>query len=140
VLAPVFGDTYHRSQAADNKEEFLRSKETASAAALWGSSLVGAAIQTYGVAALINATGAVSYKGGAYLGGLVFMAGSAPSVRFSFSFCFVLLLFLLYFFGRGVCLTDVNQSRRSFRKSSRRNVPVTSSLSACLLAFSRRLA
>ncbi|KGY15061.1 hypothetical protein PABG_12006 [Paracoccidioides brasiliensis Pb03] len=79
VLAPVFGDTYHRAQAANSKEEFFKSKETASAAAAWSSSLVGSAVQTYGVAALINATGTLTYKGAAYLGSLIFFASSAPS-------------------------------------------------------------
>lgn len=80
ILAPVFGDTYHRAQAANSKEEFLKSKEAAGAAAAWGSSLIGSSLQTYGVAALINATGTLSYKGAAYLGSLVFMASAAPSV------------------------------------------------------------
>lgn len=80
ILAPVFGDTYHRAQAANSKEEFIKSKEAAGAAAAWGSSLVGSAVQTYGVAALINATGTLSYKGAAYLGTLIFFASSAPSV------------------------------------------------------------
>ncbi|OQV01387.1 hypothetical protein CLAIMM_06757 isoform 2 [Cladophialophora immunda] len=80
VLAPLFGDTYHRAKAADSKEEFFKSKETATAAASWGSSIVGSAVQTYGVAALINATGTLSYKGAAYLGGLIFMASYSPSV------------------------------------------------------------
>lgn len=83
ILAPVFGDTYHRAQAANSKEEFIKSKEAAGAAAAWGSSLVGSAVQTYGVAALINATGTLSYKGAAYLGTLIFFASSAPSVRWS---------------------------------------------------------
>ncbi|KAA8644864.1 DUF1761 domain-containing protein [Aspergillus tanneri] len=78
ILAPVFGDTYQRAQAANSKEEFIRSKEAASAVVAWGSSLVGSALQTYGVAALINATGTLSYKGAAYLGGLIFMASAAP--------------------------------------------------------------
>jgi Protein of unknown function (DUF1761) len=83
VLGPVFGDTYHRAQAANSKEEFVRSKEAASAAAAWGTSIIGSAVQSYGVGALINATGTLSYKGAAYLGSLIFMASSAPSVRFS---------------------------------------------------------
>ena len=78
----MFGDTYHRAQAANSKEEFVKSKEAASAAAAWGTSLVGSAVQSYGVGALINATGTLSYKGAAYLGSLIFMASSAPSVRF----------------------------------------------------------
>lgn len=77
----MFGDTYHRAQAANSKEEFLKSKEAAGAAAAWGSSLVGSAIQSYGVGALINATGTLSYKGAAYLGSIIFMASSAPAVR-----------------------------------------------------------
>ncbi|KAL4972886.1 hypothetical protein BDW66DRAFT_154305 [Aspergillus desertorum] len=79
ILAPVFGDTYHRAQAANSKEDFVKSKEAAGAATAWGSSLVGSAVQTYGVAALINATGTLSYKGAAYLGSLIFFASSAPS-------------------------------------------------------------
>jgi len=78
VLAPLFGQTYQQAKAANTKEEFLRSKEASSAAAAWGSSLVGSALQSYGVGALINATGTLSYKGAAYLGGLVFMATAAP--------------------------------------------------------------
>jgi hypothetical protein len=80
VLAPLFGDTYHRAQAANSNEEFFKSKEAATAAASWGSSLAGSALQTYGVAALINATGTLSYKGAAYLGSLIFMASAAPNV------------------------------------------------------------
>lgn len=81
ILGPVFGETYHRAQAANSKEEFVKSRETASAAAAYGTSLVGSAVQAYGVGALINATGTLSYKGAAYLGSLIFMASSAPSVR-----------------------------------------------------------
>jgi CTD nuclear envelope phosphatase 1 len=40
---------------------------------------VGSALQSYGVGALINATGTLSYKGAAYLGGLIFAATSAPT-------------------------------------------------------------
>jgi len=80
VMAPLFGETYNRAQAANSKEEFFKSKETATAAATWGSSLVGSAIQAYGVGALINATGTLSYKGAAYLGSLIFFASSAPAL------------------------------------------------------------
>lgn len=80
VLGPVFGDTYRRAQQANTKEEFFKSKEAATAAATWGSSLAGSAIQTYGVGALINATGTLTYKGAAYLGSLIFMATAAPSI------------------------------------------------------------
>ena len=80
VLTPLFGDTYSRAQQANTKEEFFKSREAASAAAAWGSSLAGSAVQAYGVGALINATGTLSQKGAAYLGALVFFATSAPSV------------------------------------------------------------
>jgi Protein of unknown function (DUF1761) len=83
VMAPLFGDTYQRAQSANSKEEFFKSKEAATAAATWGSSLVGSAIQSYGVGALINATGTLSYKGAAYLGSLIFFASSAPAVCIS---------------------------------------------------------
>lgn len=80
VLAPVFGETYNTAQTANSKEEFVKSKQAATAAATWGSSLLGSAIQTYGVGALINATGTLSYKGAAYLGSLIFFASAAPSI------------------------------------------------------------
>jgi len=78
VLGPIFGQTYQRAKLANSKEEFVRSQEAASAAAAWGTSFVGAGLQSYGVAALINATGTLSYKGAAYLGGLIFAATAAP--------------------------------------------------------------
>ncbi|EHA52039.1 hypothetical protein MCOR27_007308 [Pyricularia oryzae] len=78
VLTPIFGATYNRAKAANTKEEFLRSKEASSAGIAWGTSLVGSALQSYGVGALINATATLSYKGSAYLGALIFMATSAP--------------------------------------------------------------
>ena len=81
ILAPLFGDTYQRAKAADSKEEFFRSKEAAGAAAAYGTSIVGSAIQSYGVAALLNSSAVLSYKGAAYLGSLIFFASSAPSVR-----------------------------------------------------------
>jgi hypothetical protein len=83
VLAPLFGDTYNRAKAADSKEEFFKSRETATAAASWGSSIVGSGLQTYGVGALLNATGTLSYKGAAYLGSLIFLASSGPGVSHS---------------------------------------------------------
>ncbi|KAF2013735.1 DUF1761-domain-containing protein [Aaosphaeria arxii CBS 175.79] len=80
VLGPVFGDAYRRAQQANTKEEYFHSKEAATAAASWGSSVVGSAIQSYGVGALINATGTLTYKGAAYLGSLIFFASAAPSI------------------------------------------------------------
>ncbi|KAK4237781.1 hypothetical protein C8A03DRAFT_34255 [Achaetomium macrosporum] len=79
VMAPLFGQTYQRAKAANTKEEFARSREATGAAVAWGTSLVGSALQAYGVGALINATGTLSYKGAAYLGGLIFAATSAPT-------------------------------------------------------------
>lgn len=78
MLSPLFGQTYQRAKQASTKEEFIRSKEASGAAIAWGTSLVGAALQSYGVGALINATGTLSYKGAAYLGGLIFAATAAP--------------------------------------------------------------
>ncbi|CAI4215322.1 unnamed protein product [Parascedosporium putredinis] len=71
--------TYQRAKAANTKEEFLRSREASSAAVAWGTTFVGSALQSYGVGALINATGTLSYKGAAYLGSLIFLATSAPT-------------------------------------------------------------
>jgi hypothetical protein len=63
----------------------LRSKEATSAAVAWGTTFLGSALQSYGVGALINATGTLSYKGAAYLGALIFAASNAPTVSFLFS-------------------------------------------------------
>ncbi|KAI0424867.1 hypothetical protein F5Y09DRAFT_124464 [Xylaria sp. FL1042] len=79
VLSPLLGQTYQRAKVANTKEEFIRSREATGAAVAWGTSLVGAALQAYGVGALINATGTLSYKGAAYLGSLIFLATSAPT-------------------------------------------------------------
>ena len=81
ILAPVFGETYKRAKAADSSEDFIKSREAAGAATAWGSSLVGAALQAYGVGALMVATDTRSYKGATVMGTLVFLASSAPSVR-----------------------------------------------------------
>jgi hypothetical protein len=80
VLTPLFGETYRRAQHADSKEEFIKRKEAASAAVLYGTTLVGSGIQTYAVAAVLNHLGIMSYKGAAYVGGLLFAATSVPQV------------------------------------------------------------
>ena len=80
VLAPVFGETYKKARSADSKEEFLRSSEAASAVSLWGSNLVGSGVQTYAVAALLAHAGILSYKGAAYLGGLIWGATAVPQL------------------------------------------------------------
>lgn len=82
MLSPLLGATYQRAKLANTKEEFIRSKEASGAALAWGSSVVGSALQSYGVGALINATGTLSYKGAAYLGSLIFFATAAPGVSF----------------------------------------------------------
>lgn len=82
-MGPLFGATYQRAKQANSKEEFARSKEASSAAVAWATSLVGSALQSYGIGALINATGTLSYKGAAYLGALIFAATSAPGVCLS---------------------------------------------------------
>lgn len=84
-MTPLFGQTYKRAKASHSKEEFLKSQEATSTAVAWGSALVGSALQSYGVGALINATGTLSYKGSAYLGALIFAATSAPGVSFNSS-------------------------------------------------------
>jgi len=79
IMAPLFGQTFQRfKQPHTREEDIVRSKEAKNAALTWGSALVGSALQSYGVGALINATGTLSYKGSAYLGALIFAATSAP--------------------------------------------------------------
>lgn len=66
---------------ADSKSEFARSSEAAKSVTVWGSTLLGSGAQTYAVAALLgHAGGAMSYKGAAYIGGLVFAATTVPGV------------------------------------------------------------
>ncbi|VVT50625.1 uncharacterized protein SAPINGB_P002826 [Magnusiomyces paraingens] len=78
--APIFGAFFERAKKAETPEEALKSQEAASAAAIYGSSLFGSALQTYGVSALINLTGTVTYQGASYLGGLLFIISSVPAV------------------------------------------------------------
>lgn len=80
VLSPLFGQAYQRAKASNTKEEFVHSREATGSAVALGTSFIGSALQSYGVGALINATGTLSYKGAAYLGGLIFVATSAPTV------------------------------------------------------------
>lgn len=77
---PVFGAAFQNARKADTAEDALKSKETASAAIVYTSSLTGSALQTYAVSALINITGTITYKGASYLGGLLFLISSVPSV------------------------------------------------------------
>jgi hypothetical protein len=100
ILAPVFGEAYHRAQVANSREDFIRSRETASAVSAWGSSLTGSLLQTYGIAALITATGTMSYKGAASLGTLILFASSAPSVCACISPSHISFSSLVYQVGR----------------------------------------
>ncbi|KAI3391759.1 hypothetical protein diail_6831 [Diaporthe ilicicola] len=79
VLSPLFGQAYQSAKRANSSEQFVQSKEATSVAVAWGTTAVGSALQSYGVGALLNATGTLSYKGAAYLGGLIFLATSAPT-------------------------------------------------------------
>ncbi|KAJ0109134.1 hypothetical protein N8I77_001821 [Diaporthe amygdali] len=79
VLSPLFGQAYQSAKRANSSEQFIQSKEATSVAVAWGTTAVGSALQSYGVGALLNATGTLSYKGAAYLGGLIFLATSAPT-------------------------------------------------------------
>ncbi|CAK7219116.1 hypothetical protein SBRCBS47491_003737 [Sporothrix bragantina] len=78
LLQPIFGDAFKRAKEANTSEEFIKSKQAASAGIALGTSFVGSGLRAYGVGALINATGTLSYKGAAYLGALIFFATSAP--------------------------------------------------------------
>ncbi|PUU79784.1 hypothetical protein B9Z19DRAFT_1192400 [Tuber borchii] len=80
VMSPLFGETYRKAMKADSKSEFATSKEAMMSATLVGSSLVGSSVQTYAVAALLSRSAALSYKGAAYVGALVFAATSVPTV------------------------------------------------------------
>ncbi|RAL59341.1 hypothetical protein DID88_006832 [Monilinia fructigena] len=77
ALGTIFN--HAASLAVLGPEEFVKSKEAASAAAAWGTSLVGSAVQSYGVGALINATGTLHTRVLHTWVLLIFMASSAPS-------------------------------------------------------------
>jgi len=76
VLAPLFGDRYERAKKTNSTQNFLHSKEAKQGAILFGTTLVGSGLQTYAMAAILTATGTLSYKGAAYLGSLIFFATS----------------------------------------------------------------
>ncbi|QYS97543.1 hypothetical protein H0G86_004771 [Trichoderma simmonsii] len=130
VLAPVFGQTYQRAKAANTKEEFIRSREASGAAVAWGTSFVGSALQSYGVGALLNATGTLSHKGAAYLGALIFAATSAPGVCFFF---FTFTSLICFFETDSLCVCS-----SSLRSLAKRGL-LTLSASMSLLSCSRLL-
>ncbi|PSR83928.1 hypothetical protein BD289DRAFT_275284 [Coniella lustricola] len=79
VLAPLLGESYRAAKRSDSAEEYFKSREATSTGVALGTSFVGSLAQSYAVGALINATGTLSYKGATYLGGLIFLATSAPT-------------------------------------------------------------
>ncbi|KAH0612744.1 uncharacterized protein LAJ45_00469 [Morchella importuna] len=80
VMAPLFGESYQKAMNADSKQEWIKSKEAAKTATLWGSNVIGSGAQTYAIAALLTQTGVLTYKGAAYVGALIFAATSVPTV------------------------------------------------------------
>jgi hypothetical protein len=80
-MAPLFGESYQKAMNADSKQEWIKSKEAAKTATLWGSNVIGSGAQTYAIAALLTQTGVLTYKGAAYVGALIFAATSVPTVR-----------------------------------------------------------
>jgi len=76
VLAPLFGDSYDKARKQNSSSDFLHSKEAKTGAALLGATIVGSGVQSYAMAALLTTTGTLSYKGAAYLGGLVWLTTS----------------------------------------------------------------
>ncbi|KAI5296557.1 hypothetical protein KEM52_000252 [Ascosphaera acerosa] len=79
-FCPLITDTRRRASAASSKEDFLKSKEAGSALGVAVSTLCGSALKAYAIASLIDATRTVCYKGAIYVGTMVFVASSAPTV------------------------------------------------------------
>ncbi|KAK9454823.1 hypothetical protein V1511DRAFT_370022 [Dipodascopsis uninucleata] len=80
LSAPVFGSAYERARKADTPEEFIKTKEAASALSVWGSSLVGSAIKTYAVSVILQSTGTLTNKGALYIGSLLFAIQTVPNL------------------------------------------------------------
>lgn len=80
MAIPGLGPIIERAKDADTPEGAKKSKDSISAPTFFGTSLVGLAIRTYGVSALLNLTGTYTYKGAAYLGTLMFFAATLPLV------------------------------------------------------------
>lgn len=84
VEGNLLKSTYERAKSSSDPEAFAKSKEAENTAVVVGTNLVSSAIQTYGVAALINLTGTHTYKGAASLGSLIFAAAYLPSIVSSY--------------------------------------------------------
>ncbi|KAK9475612.1 hypothetical protein V1514DRAFT_339742 [Lipomyces japonicus] len=80
LAAPIFGTTFQRARVADTPEEYLKSKEAASAAAIWGTSLAAAAAKAYAVSVILQSTGTLTNKGAIYIGSLLFAVSSGPAL------------------------------------------------------------
>lgn len=96
-----------------------------------GTTFVGSGLQSYGVGALINATGTLSYKGAAYLGSLIFLATSAPTVSSlnSFAARSSLNSFAPFLPPLVVTLANAMRLTSTLPKSSRSVVPLRPSVS-----------
>ncbi|OLL26875.1 UPF0591 membrane protein [Neolecta irregularis DAH-3] len=79
IQGPIAGATWDRAMRADKNSEFWRNNQNQNAVATYGASFISSVVQSYAIAALINLTGTVTYKGAASLGVLVFAATSVPS-------------------------------------------------------------
>lgn len=84
IQRPVFGALWSKSQTALHPREVLESKEAQAAAGSALTSFASAALQSYGVGALLRLTNVTNYKGAAILGTLLFAAQSAPQVVVNF--------------------------------------------------------
>jgi len=78
VYGPLLGSIWSKAMQQDKNSEFWK-REAGPVAATYASSVAAAVAQAYGVGALINVTGTLSYKGAAYLGALLLLVNTAPS-------------------------------------------------------------
>lgn len=80
VSAPVIGAACKKARSANTKEEFLRSREAASAVCINSSQLVTSALRSYAIAILLNKCGATTVKAASCVGGLVFVISALPTI------------------------------------------------------------
>ncbi|KAI5303345.1 hypothetical protein KEM56_007648 [Ascosphaera pollenicola] len=79
-FCPLIRETSHRASSASSRGEFLKSKEASCAMGAAATTLCGSALKTYAIAALLDATRTVCCKGAVYIGTMVFVASSAPTI------------------------------------------------------------
>ncbi|KAI5291811.1 hypothetical protein KEM54_006388 [Ascosphaera aggregata] len=79
-FCPLIRETKRRASSASSREDFLKSREASSALNAAGSTLCGSALKAYAVAALLDATRTICYKGAVYIGTMVFVASSGPAI------------------------------------------------------------